>query len=192
LKICLNFLTIIILPMLLSGCLSSKEQNYKFDYDTGAFEIDFHDIRSQKEADSKKDNVGEDWASVKQALAKKDDFDPAVVSVRSKKIFQEGDALSGTSIYQVQCPKCFPSRLDILKLLYDDGRWEENNNEIFLIVSNNIHLVSTNGTLVRTRKNTIGVWPSDTKSFEFDISEDNTGDVSLLNKYLSENKEKKI
>ena len=181
-----NLLTVIFLSLSLSGCLSAKEQNYKFDYDSGLFEMDFHDIRADK------DSVAKDWASVKEALDKKDDFNPQVIAVKSKNIFQEGGVLSGHAVYQVQCPKCFPSQLDILKMIYDDGRWEENNNEIFLIVPKDTRLTVTNGTLLRTAKSNIAVWPNDTKHFEFTIAEDNSKAVSLLENYLNEHKENKI
>src|ERR1039457_6115866 len=99
----LNLFAGIVLSIFLSGCLSAKEQSYKFNFESGLFEIDFHDVRADK------DSIAKDWESLKQALNKKDDFNPEVISVKSKNIFQEGEVLSGKAIYQVQCPKCFPS-----------------------------------------------------------------------------------
>jgi hypothetical protein len=184
-----NLLISVPLVVFLSGCLAFKEQAYKFDYDTGIFEIAYHDLRSVKEEkEDPKDSLKKDWASLKESVEKKDDFDPEVVAVKSKKLFQEGDALSGTAVYQVQCPKCFPSKLDLLKLLYSDGRWEVINDEIYLILPADTPLVSTNGKLIKTAKSKICVWPADTKKFEYTISSGESKGESLLGQFLSETK----
>lgn len=181
----------ILLPFLIgtaSGCLNFKTQTYKFNYDTGVLEVSYDDVRSVKGRDDKEDYIDQDWAKLKEFLAKTDDYDPHVVSVTSKTIFPKNDLLSGQAVYQVQCPKCFPSKIDVLKMLYSDGRWEFMNDEIVLVLPSNIPLVFSNGKLFKTEKNTLSVWPAGTTEFEFSISSDQVEGVSLLGKYQEEKK----
>lgn len=182
-------LLLLMLPLLvfLCGCLSVDKMTYRFDCATGVLEVDYQDIRSQKEKDNPA-QLEKDWQSVKEALEKKDDFSPDVASVQSKELFKKGSALWGKAVYQVGCPTCFSSELDILRALYSDGRWEIINDEIFLVVPHNIPLVASNGTMTKTPKSNISVWPLGTKKFEFTLAYGKTGQ-SLLRKYLADKKQ---
>ena len=187
-----NVLTAVLAMVLLPGCLTFKEQVFHFDYDTGVLQMDFHDLRSvadQKEGGS---DLEKDWAELKSVLAKNDEFDPEVVAVKSKDLYQDNDVLSGRAVYQVKCPKCFPSKLDVLKMIFSDGRWEMFNDEIFLVMHTQDELGATNGRMFKTGNNIVYVWPQDQAVFEFSVATpaDKVMGDSLLPKFLSENKER--
>jgi len=184
---CLIFF--LLLP-LMAGCLSVGERAYKLDYTTGIFEIVYHDIRSIKGDNSSADYLADDWKTLQNDLIRVDDYNPKVASVTSKELFRENETLAGKAIYKIQCPECFPSKADLLKMLHaDETRWEIINDEIFLILPSDRTLVSTNGTLFKTSNNIISVWPLDTNLFEYTIAENQGGGESLLPRYLQENKE---
>ena len=112
-------------------------------------------------------------------------------------LFQEKDALSGKTIFEVQLPKAFPSKTAILEKLHTDS--EENlefqmlNGEILLFTQGK-DIKSANGKVIKTDKNNIIVWPEDQVIFEFKINSNNRGGKSLLPFYLEEeekNKDKK-
>lgn len=181
----LNILIALCSLTLLSGCLTFQKQAYDFDYETGMLEINYHDVRSVKDDKDGDDYLDKDWAELQTILNKKDDFDPQVAEIKEKTIFQDGDVLSGKAVYQVRCPKCFPAKKDLLNFVYDEGRWEVINDEIFLIVSAGQELVSCNGKLLKTEYSTMCAWPQDAVKFQFAFATDEVKGESLLSKYLS-------
>lgn len=187
-KIYHPLIAIIFLSLTLTGCLNVKEGEYKYNVEKGLFEVTFHDIRSEKQSQDHSNHAEKDWADLKDALNKKDDFDPAIIRILAKDLYQEGKVLSAKLLYQVNCPKCYGNPIDILKILNSDGRWEVINDEVLLFFQKGKQIVSTNGKLVQTEKNTICVWPLDTKNFEYTITYETSDGVSLLDKYLAEKK----
>jgi hypothetical protein len=187
-KIYHPLIAIIFLSLTLTGCLTVKEGEYKYDIEKGLFEVTFHDIRSEKQSEDNSNHVEKDWADLQDALKKKDDFDPAIVRILAKDLFQEGKVLSAKILYQVNCPKCYGNPGDILKILNSDGRWEVINDEVLLFFQKGKLVVSTNGKLVQTEKNTICAWPLDSRNFEYKLTYGYSDGVSLLDKYLADKK----
>lgn len=169
------------LMFVLSGCLMADETTSTLDYAAGTFEVEYYDIRSQKD-EGEEDTLEKDWASLKEMLSSTDDFGPHV-NVTSKKIFQEDDVLCGKAVYQVQCKECFESKLELLKHLFG-GLWNVSNNEITLTFSED-EWGEANGKMTVNGESTIYSWPMDADRFEVTVYDDHDG-RSLLDKYLSE------
>ena len=172
--------------LMLTGCLSFGEKAYKIDFDKKEMEIGYYDIRSLKE-DENKDNVESDWAGVKEEINKQD-FDEAKIRVISKKIYQDGDVLSGKALYRLECIECFESKLEFLKEVgsLEESFWDLRNNEIVLVTQFNAPLKSMNGKQIPSEYANIYVWPSDAKKIEFVQKKDNSAGKSLLPNYLAE------
>ncbi|MBU0544171.1 MAG: hypothetical protein KKH97_02380 [Proteobacteria bacterium] len=117
----------------------------------------------------------------------KSEFDPEVVEDISKGMFEEKNVLCARKIQKVKCPKCFPSKAAILAYVHDkDWRFELINEEIVLCLPRGKKIVSTNGQMVTTPKNSLIFWPQETSSFEYVVTEQWTEGTSLLPYYLKE------
>ncbi|MCP4650770.1 MAG: hypothetical protein GY853_11935 [PVC group bacterium] len=183
------------LCFVLSGCLRYGEYSFKFDYNSGKVEKTYHDFRSQKGFDEKEYSIERDWAMLKEATGEEfgDEFDPDVIKPIKAELFQEDEALSGRTTFEVQLPKAFPSKTAILEKLHEEGEekfeFKILSGEIFLFTQNR-NIRSTNGKVIKTAKNNIVVWPGDQIMFEFTVDSDNGGGKSLLPFYLEEKKQK--
>lgn len=181
----------LLLTIVFSGCLTAQERAYKLDTATGLFEVVYHDLRSAQEDDAPEGSLEEDWKMVQDNLQEIDDYIPEVISVKSKELFQEGDVLSAKAVYQVHCPRCFPSTAELLAMLnHDDLDVDVINGELFLMFPTGTLLTSANGQIIKTEKNTIVVWPESASIFEYTVNDQSKGGVSLLERHLQEIKNK--
>jgi hypothetical protein len=167
---------------MLCGCLTVEKTVYKFDFAAGVYEIDYHDIRSQ--LDGGKDVSDRDWVSLKEELAKTDNFGPGV-TVKSKKLFQDGDMLSGKAVYQVECVSCYETKAKLMQYLFSEGVWAIRDNELTLTFSAD-EMTEANGKSSETDMHDIYSWPLDVEKIEFIVYDDFAESESLLDKYLQE------
>jgi hypothetical protein len=176
--------------LLLTGCLTVSQYRFLLDFDNGKITREYYDIRSKQGADEKDYNVSKDWAELKRLVAEqKPEFDPEVVEDISKELFEEKDVLSARKIQKVKCPKCFPSKAAIMTYVHDnDWRFEMINDEVVLFLPSGNKIVSTNGQKVTTQKNSMIFWPKDSSTFEYVVTEPQSGGTSLLPNYLEEKK----
>lgn len=182
-------LTVVIL---FSGCVTVAEYTFSFDYTTGKVERGYYDLASRKGPDEKDYSVDDDWASLKELVeSKAPEFDTSVVQEGSKELFQEESVLSAKKVQKVVCPKCFPSKAAILSYLHEDEwRFEAINDEIFLFFPNGKEIISTNGKMVVTGRNSVIIWPADTNLFQYVAREEYAKGTSLLPYFLKEKTKK--
>ncbi len=176
------------ITFLLTGCLTLSQYRLSFNFDTGKLTREYYDLRSRKGVDEKDYSVSKDWNDLKEMIAEqKSEFDPDVVEDISKELFEENDVLSARKIQKVRCPKCFPSRAAIMTYVHDsDWRFEMINDEVVLFLPSGKKIVSTNGQKVITPKNSMIFWPRESGTFEYVVTEPQSGGTSLLPKYLEE------
>ncbi|MCK7513101.1 MAG: hypothetical protein MZV70_59820 [Desulfobacterales bacterium] len=107
----------------------------------------------------------------------------------SKELFQEKEVLSARKVQKVKCPRCFPSRAAIMTYVHANGwRFEMINDEVVLFLPSGSKIVSTNGQKVTTAKNSMIFWPRESVNFEYVVTEQHSGGISLLPNYLEERK----
>ena len=188
-----NGVLIISLAVLLTGCLTASQYKFWFDADTGEIRREYYDLTSRRGADEKDYSVTKDWALLKEMIAEqKPEFDPEVIEDVSKTLFEENKVLCARKIQKVKCPKCFPSKAALLSYVHDkDWRFELINEEVILFLPSGKKIVSTNGQMLTTSKNSLILWPNDTKKFEYVVSEQWSGGTPLLLYYLEEKDLKK-
>lgn len=178
---------------ILTGCVTVSEYKFSFDFDTGEVRREYHDIASRPGTDEKDYSVTNDWARLKEMIAEqKPEFDPEVVEDVSKGLFEENKMLCARTIQKVKCPKCFPSKAAILSYVHDkEWRFELINEEVVLFLPLGKKIVSTNGHKVTTFKNSLIIWPQETRNFEYVATEQWSGGTSLLSYYQEEQELKK-
>lgn len=178
---------------LLTGCLTVSQYKFSFDFDTSEVRREYCDLTSRRGADEKDYSVANDWATLKQMITEhKLEFDPEVVEDISKSLFEENKVLCARRIQKVKCPKCFPSKAAILSYVHDkEWRFELINEEVVLFLPSGKKILSTNGQMVTTPKNSLIIWPQDTLNFEYVVTEQWQGGTSLLSYYLEEQDLKK-
>lgn len=178
------------LAVLLTGCVTASQHKFSFDFNTGEVRREYSDITSRQGPDEKDYSVANDWATLKEMIAEqKPEFDPEVVEDIAKELFEENKVLCGRQIQKVKCPRCFPSKAAILSYLHDkEWRFELINEEVILFLPSSKKIVSTNGQMVTTPKNTLIIWPQESSSFEYVVAEQWSGGTSLLPSYLEEKK----
>ena len=176
------------LAVLLTGCVTVSQHKFSFDFDTGEVRREYSDITSRQEPDEKDYSVANDWATLKEMIAEqKPEFDPEVVEDISKDLFEENKVLCARQIQKVKCPRCFPSKAAILSYVHDkEWRFELINEEVVLFLPSSKNIVSTNGQKVTTPKNSLIIWPQETRNFEYAVAEQWSGGTSLLPSYLEE------
>lgn len=181
------------IAVLLMGCLTVSQHKFSFDFDTGEIRREYYDITSRQGTDEKNYSVTNDWAALKQMIAEqKPEFDPEVVNDLSKGLFEKNKVLCARNIQKVKCPKCFSSKAAILSYLHDEHwRFELINEEVVLFLPSGKKIISTNGQKVTTPKNSLIIWPQETRSFEYVVTEPWSGGTSLLPYYLEEKNGKK-
>lgn len=179
--------------LLLTGCLTVSQYNFSLDSDTGEVRWEYHDLTSRPGADEKEYSVTNDWATLKQMIAEqKPEFDSEVVEDISKGLFEENNVLCARKIQKVKCPKCFPSKAAVLSYIHDkDWRFELINEEVVLFLPGEKRIVSTNGKQFTTTRNSLIIWPQETRNFEYVVAERWSGGTSLLSYYLEERDVKK-
>ena len=173
--------------ILAAGCLTISRQKFSLDTDTGIVMHEYLDLGSKK-GDEKNYSAANDWTALKQAVEdNKPEFDTDVVEDISKVLFEENKTLCARRVQKVKCPKCFPSKTDLLIYVHDkDSRIETINEEIVLIMPASKNIISTNGQPVKTKSSSLIFWPKETTRFEYLVSDATTGGVSLLPYYLKE------
>ena len=172
----------------LTGCVTIKEYSFELDYSSGKLIRGYHDLRSQKDSDDDY-SLEKDWASLKEQMDDdKPTYEPAVARDLSKELFEEEGLLSARTTHQVACPQCFPSKTALLAWLHDDDAWrfEEINDEIFLILAGRKKVLSTNGQILESARNTMIVWPAEAEHFAYRVEDESSGGESLLPLYLKE------
>jgi hypothetical protein len=181
------------LAIILTGCITVSQYKFSFDFDTGEVRREYQDLTSRKGTDEKDYSVANDWATLKQMIAEqKPEFDPEVVEDISKGLFEENKVLSARTIQKVKCPKCFPSKAAILSYVHDKKwRFEVINEEVVLFLPSGNKIISTNGQKVTTPKNSLIIWPQETRNFQYVVTEEWSGGTSLLPYYLEEKNIKK-
>jgi hypothetical protein len=181
------------LAVILTGCITVSQYKFSFDFDTGEVRREYQDLTSRKGTDEKDYSVANDWATLKQMIAEqKLEFDSEVVEDISKGLFEENKVLSARTIQKVKCPKCFPSKAAILSYVHDKKwRFEVINEEVVLFLPSGNKIISTNGQKVTTPKNSLIIWPQETRNFQYVVTEEWSGGTSLLPYYLEERNIKK-
>jgi len=181
------------LAVILMGCITVSQYKFSFDFDTGEVRREYHDLTSRKGTDEKDYSVTNDWATLKQMISEqKPEFDPEVVEDISKGLFEENKVLCARTIQKVKCPKCFPSKAAILSYVHDKKwRFELINEEVVLFLPSGNKIISTNGQKVTTQKNSLIIWPQETRNFQYVVTEEWSGGTSLLPYYLEEKNLKK-
>jgi len=187
------FLVSISLSVLLAGCLTVSQYRFSLNFDTGEIKREYCDLRSKQGVDEKNYSVSNDWAGLKEMIAKqKSEFDPDVVEDISKDLSEENNVLCGRKIQKVKCPKCFPSKAAIMAYVHEkEWRFELINDEVALILPSYQQIISTNGYKVTTPKSSMIFWPQESSIFEYVVSEQNSEGISLLPNYLEEKNLKK-
>lgn len=175
-------IAVVPLMFVLCGCLTADETVHRFDFATGMYVVEYHDIRSQK--DQRRDVADKDWVLLKEQLQSTADFGPGIV-FKSKKLFQDDDVLAGKAVYQVQCVTCYESKVDLLKHLFVAGEWGIVGNEIVLSLAAD-DLSEANGKLIEQEDYNLYAWPLDAEKFEVTVMGDFEESESLLGKYLEE------
>lgn len=178
----------------LTGCITLSEYRFSFDYETGKLERVYHDLRSKKGPSEEDYSVENDWAHLKKLVAdEKPEFDPDVVKKQYTELFEKDGVLCGRQSHVVGCPKCFPSKVDVLAYVEKDawhsGRYEEINGEIILFLPGGKKTLWSNGRIIETNRNTLIVWEAETNRFEYlvrETSPQNTGGEPLLPFFLKE------
>jgi hypothetical protein len=181
------------LAVILTGCITVSQYKFSFDFDTGEVRREYQDLTSRKGTDEKDYSVANDWATLKQMIAEqKPEFDPEVVEDISKGLFEENKVLCARIIQKVKCPKCFPYKAAILSYVHDKKwRFEVINEEVVLFLPSGNKIISTNGQKVTTPKNSLIIWPQETRNFQYVVTEEWSGGTSLLPYYLEEKNIKK-
>jgi hypothetical protein len=179
--------------ILLAGCLTVSQYKFSFDFDTTEVRREYCDLASRPGVDEKDYSVANDWATLKQMITEhKPEFDPEVVEDISKSLFEENKMLCARKIQKFKCPRCFPSKAALLSYVHDkEWRFELINEEVVLFLPSGKKILSTNGQMVTTPKNSLIIWPQDTRSFEYVVTEQFPGGTSLLPYYLAEQDVKK-
>ena len=178
----------ITLALMLTGCITVAQYRFSCDLGTGEVRREYSNLASRQAPDEKDYSVANDWAGLKELIEeKKPEFDPEVVEDISKSLFEENKVLSARKIQKVKCPKCFPSKAALLSYVHDkDWRFEMINDEVVLILPSSKKIISTNGQMVTTPKNSLIFWPQETNTFEYIVGEQSSGGTSLLPYYLEE------
>lgn len=181
------------LAVVLTGCITVSQHKFSFNFDTGEVRWEYYDLTSRKGTDEKDYSVTNDWATLKQIVAEqKPEFDPEVVEDISKGLFEENKVLCARKIQKIKCPKCFSSKAAILSYVHDKNwRFELINEEVVLFLPSDKKIISTNGQKVTTPKNSLIIWPQETRNFEYVVTEQWSGGTSLLPYYLEEQNLKK-
>lgn len=171
---------------ILTGCIVVAQQRFDFDYETGEVTFTYHDIRSMKKSGEKDYSTQKDWELLlKLVEGKSKEYDAEVAVVTHRELFQEQKHLSGRKTIRIKCPKCFPAKDTVLSFLHEkEWRFETVNDEIILFAPPGKKVVSANGKILQTQKNSIGVWPVETTRFSYTIEDQNFGGDSLLSFYL--------
>jgi hypothetical protein len=184
---------VIIAVVLLTGCVTISRYKFSFHFSTGEVRREYHDLTSRKAVDEQDYSVTNDWARLKETIEDKEpEFDPEVVEDISKELFEENKVLCARKLQKVKCPKCFPSKAAILSYLHEkEWRFELINDEVILFLPLGKKIISTNGQMVTTPKNSVLLWPQDTNEFEYVVSEQWSGGTSLLPFYLEDENVKK-
>ncbi len=174
--------------ILLAGCVTVSEYTFSFDYNTGEVRREYRNLTSRQAPNEQNYSVTNDWAQLKKMQSDpKPEFDPEVVAVISRELYQDGEVLSGRKVQQVQGPKCFPSKAVLLAYLHSqDWRWEMRNGEVLLFLPEGKKIISTNGQPLNSAKNAIIAWPQATNRFDYVVSEQYSGGKSLLPYYEQE------
>lgn len=176
------------LAVLMAGCLTVSQYRFSFNFDSGEVRREYCDIRSKQGGDEKSYSVLNDWSGLKQMIAEqKNEFDPDVVEDISKELFEENNVLCARKTQKVKCPRCFPSKAAVMSYLHDkDWRFELINDEVSLFLPSSRKIVSTNGHKFATPNNSMIFWPKESSSFQYVVTEQNSGGTSLLPNYLEE------
>ncbi len=170
----------------LVGCLTASQYKFSLNYSTGEVQREYFDLTSRKGVDEKDYSVANDWTNLQEMVEKKQpELDPDVVEDLSRELFEENNVLCGKELQKVRCPKCFPSKAALLSFLHEpEWRFEMINDEVVLFLPSSKKIISSNGQVVTTPRNSLIFWPSDTEKFEYVASEQWSGGTSLLPYYL--------
>jgi hypothetical protein len=182
----LGFLSLFAGISILTGCVVVGQQRFDFNYETGEVTFTYHDLRSKKISEEKDYSIQKDWELLQKLVeGESKEYDVAVAVATHRELFQENKHLSGRKTVRIKCPKCFPAKDMVLSFLHEkEWRFETINDEIILFSPPGKKVVSANGKILQTQKNSMVVWPVETTRFSYTIEDKNFGGDSLLSFYL--------
>ncbi len=178
-------LVVLVCLVFISGCLTYEKSTWTFDYDAGRMIMVFQDIRSSRNSD-----IENDWKNLKEDLKNPDfpfKFNPEVFELTGKELFEENGVLSCRIILKVKSPERFPSKAAILSEFFrKEYPSVVSKGEIFLFIPLSEKIISSNGQIIKTKYNSILIWPEDTVKFEIVGPGEGSGVESLLPYYQKE------